>query len=142
MSDLKAKILDIIGKPVLGALATITEEGKPWTRYVVPTADQDLTIRFCTNVHSRKVANMRRNPEVHLTAGANTLDNMGQPYLQIAGRAEISVDPAVKRQFWHEELKAYFSGPEDPNYCVVVIRPYRIEYQTFESMAPQVWRAA
>ncbi|MBI5521497.1 MAG: pyridoxamine 5'-phosphate oxidase family protein [Desulfarculus sp.] len=138
---LKDQILAIIGQPVLGALATVTPEGKPWTRYVVPQADPDLTIHFCTFVGSRKIAHLRANPEVHLTVGNNTLENMGQPYLQIAGRAEVSTDPAIKKKYWHDGLKAYFSGAGDPNYCVVLIRPYRIEYQTFESQAPQVWEA-
>ena len=139
MDDLKAKILDIIGKPVLGALATITEDGKPWTRYVVPVATQDLTICFATFLHSRKVDHLRKNPNVHLTAGNNTLDNMGLPYLQVAGQAEISTDSVIKHQFWSPELETFFSGPDDPNYCVVVITPERIEYQTFESMKPEVW---
>jgi general stress protein 26 len=138
-STLKDKILAVIGKPVLGALATITEDGKPWTRYVVPQADPDLTIHFCTFLGSRKIAHLRANSEVHLTVGNNTLDNMGEPYLQIAGRAEVSTDPAIRRKYWHSELKAYFSGPDDPNFCVVLIKPYRIEYQTFESRTPEVW---
>ncbi|MFH1034400.1 MAG: pyridoxamine 5'-phosphate oxidase family protein [Pseudomonadota bacterium] len=137
--SLKDKILAIVGQPVLGALATVTPEGKPWTRYVVPQADPDLTIHFCTFLGSRKIAHLRSNPEVHLTVGHNTLSNMGQPYLQIAGRAEISVDPSIKQKYWHEELKAYFSGADDPNYCVVLIKPYRIEYQSFESQTPEVW---
>ncbi len=141
MDQLKAKILEIIGKPVLGALATITEDGKPWTRYVLPQADPDLTIHFSTFLCSRKIAHLRKNPNVHLTAGNNTLENMGQPYLQIAGLAEISTDPAIKKKYWQDEMKAYFSGADDPNYCVVLIKPQRIEYQSFESMTPQVWEA-
>jgi general stress protein 26 len=138
-ATLKDKILAIIGQPVLGSLATVTPEGKPWTRYVVPQADADLIVHFSTFVGSRKIAHLRGNPEVHLTVGHNTLSNMGQPYLQIAGRAEVSVDPAIKQKYWHDELKAYFSGAGDPNYCVVLIKPYRIEYQTFESQTPEVW---
>jgi general stress protein 26 len=139
MSDLKQLILAIIGKPVLGALATVTPEGKPWTRYVVPQADPDLTIHFCTFVGSRKITQLRQNPEVHLTVGHNTLQNMGQPYLQIAGLAEVSTDPAIKQKYWHDGLKTYFKGADDPNYCVVLIKPYRIEYQSFESQSPLVW---
>lgn len=141
MSSLKDQILAIIGQPVLGALATITPEGKPWTRYVVPQAEADLTIHFCTFLGSRKIAHMRANPEVHLTVGHNTLQSMGQPYLQIAGRAEVSTDPGVKKKYWHDGLKTFFSGADDPNYCVVLIKPYRIEYQGFESQTPQVWQA-
>ncbi len=141
MPDLKSKILAIIGKPVLGALASLTEDGKPWTRYVVPMADQDLNIRFATFLGSRKVRQLKARPEVHLTAGENTLADMGKPYLQIAGTATVSTDSAEKKAFWSQGLKAHFSGPDDPNYCVVIIKPSRIEYMTFESMNPEVWTA-
>ena len=139
MFDLKSKILAIIGKPVLGALASLTEEGKPWTRYVVPVADADLNIRFATYLGSRKVKQLKAKPDVHLTAGGNTLADMSKPYLQIAGKATVSTDPADKKNLWNDNLKTYFSGPDDPNYCVVIIKPSRIEYMTFESPNPEVW---
>jgi general stress protein 26 len=138
-NTLKDKILAVIGQPVLGVLATVTPEGKPWARYLVPQADPDLTIHFSTFLGSRKVAHLRANPEAHLTVGHNTLTTMGQPYLQIAGLAEVSVDQAVKQKYWHDGLKAYFKDADDSNYCVVRIKPYRIEYWTFESQTPQVW---
>jgi general stress protein 26 len=141
MSDLKSKILAIIGRPVLGALASLTEEGKPWTRYIVPLADKDLNIRFATYLGSRKVKQLQARPDVHLSAGDNTLTSMGTPYLQIAGTARVSTDPGEKKAFWNDNLKAYFSGPDDPNYCVVIIKPSRIEYMTFESSSPEVWTA-
>jgi len=139
MFDLKSKILAIIGKPVLGALASLTEEGKPWTRYVVPVADADLNIRFATYLGSRKVKQLKAKPDVHLTAGGNTLADMSKPYLQIAGKATVSTDPADKKNLWNDNLKTYFSGPDDPNYCVVIIKTSRIEYMTFESPNPEVW---
>lgn len=139
MSELKSKILAIIGKPVLGALASLTEEGKPWTRYIVATADTDLNIRFATNLSSRKVKHLKGNSAVHLTCGDNSLANMHKPYLQIVGTAIVSTDPNDKKAFWNDDLKAYYSSPEDPNYCVVIIKPSRIEYMTFESMNPEIW---
>jgi general stress protein 26 len=141
MDDLKAKILAVFAPAAISALATLTEQGRPWVRYVVVTADTDLTLGLATDLRSRKVAQLRANPEVHLTAGAAGLDQMGRPYVQVEGRARVISDPAVKRARWHEELKAYFSGPDDPNYAVVAIQPRRIEYWTFDAMQPQVWEA-
>ncbi len=36
MSDLKERIPDVIGKPHMAGLATVTEDGRPWVRYVMP----------------------------------------------------------------------------------------------------------
>ena len=50
MADLKEKILEIIRQPHLAAFATVTADGRPWVRYVMPFADEDLTVRFSTFV--------------------------------------------------------------------------------------------
>ena len=142
MDPLKEKIQEIIGKgrPHLAVLATVTEEGKPWVRYVAPTADEILTLRFASFLNSRKVAQIRKNPEVHLTAGVTSLETAGD-YLQIQGKAEIVADEAQRKAHWKEDLKRYFSDYDDPNYCVVVIKPYRIEYMNAGSMEPEIWEA-
>ena len=44
MDDLKAKIYDEIKMPQLMPVATITEKGSPWVRYVVGFAGEDLSM--------------------------------------------------------------------------------------------------
>ncbi|MEW5722096.1 MAG: pyridoxamine 5'-phosphate oxidase family protein [Thermodesulfobacteriota bacterium] len=141
MSELGRKILaKFQGRPFLASLATITEEGKPWSRYVTPTMDEDLTLWVTTFKGSRKVGHMERNPEVHLNTGVTDLAT-AESYVQIQGRAEVLSDSATRRKVWREELARYFSGPDDPNYVVVKIRPYRIEYQVMAPAPPEVWEA-
>ena len=138
MATLKDHILEVIGKPQLASLATVTEQGMPWVRYVMVTGEKDLTLRFATFLASRKVAQMKKNPEVHLTCGVTSPESADR-YLQIQGRAEVTTDEAQRGAHWKEELKRYFSGPDDPNYCVVKVTPYRIEYMAPGSMDPEVW---
>jgi general stress protein 26 len=140
MGELKEKIMKIIREPHLASLATITEDGKPWTRYVFPNGSGDMSIRFSSFLDSRKVAQIRKNPEVHLTCGV-TDPQTASSYLQIQGRAEITSDEAERKAYWKEELKRYFSGPDDPNYCIVIVKPYRIEYMDMTSPEPRVWEA-
>ena len=136
MSDLKLRILQILGPAQQASFATLTGQGKPWVRYVFCQADEDLTVRFATFRDSRKVAQIRGNPEVHLTCGAGP----GQPrYLQIQALAEFHTDPPELLRFWKDSLQCYFKGPDDPNYGVVVLRPYRIELCTPGSLTPEVW---
>lgn len=138
MSDLKERILDIIHKPQLAALATVTEQNNPWVRYVVTVGDGNLDIRCATMIETRKVQQIEANPNVHLTCGVNSFMEM-QPYLQIQGQARITTVKEERHAFWNDMLAPIFNGPDDPNYSVIVVNPYRIEYCTPGSYQPEVW---
>jgi general stress protein 26 len=137
---LKEKIMAKFTGPTLCALATVTEDGKPWVRYVMLGADEKLTLWGATFAASRKVADIRRNPEVHLTTGAKDVET-AQSFLQIQGRAEILTDPESKRAMWSDYLKGHFSGPDDPEYVVCKVTPYRIEHHTMDNAPYEVWEA-
>jgi general stress protein 26 len=140
MSQMKERIFEIIGRPNLSALATVAEDGKPWVRYVMTTGDGDLSLRFASFLNSRKVTQMKKNPEVHLTCGV-TSPETAQHFFNDTATTEIYTDEGERNAYWKEELKRYFSGPDDPNYCVVLVRPYRIEYMSASSPEPEVWEA-
>ena len=140
MPKLRQRIFEILRPAQLACLATVTSDGKPWVRYVFCETREDLTIRCASSVGSRKVAQIQINPEVHLTCGVASPAFM-KPYLQIQGRAEFSTGEAEQHGFWKESLTHYFKGPDDPNYGVLVIRPYRIELCTPGSPQPEVWVA-
>ena len=143
MTDLKRRILKVIGRPFLGAFATASKEGKPWVRYVVAVADEDLTIRFATFRDARKVEQVQVNPLVHVTGGA--LD-MVEPtvYVQVEGVAIFARDREKLQAFWEQIPSSYFEGPDDPNYALIEVTPSRIELwgdNPENSMTPEVWEA-
>ena len=139
MSELENKIMALYGgKPTLSTFATITPDGKPWVRYVVSEASDDMTFRFTSFITARKVEQIGRNPEGHLTCGIADPSRFQDPYLQIQGTAEFTTDSEERRAFWSDRLKVLFSGPDDPRYGVVVLRAYRIEY-TRVGQAAEVW---
>ncbi|VAX34464.1 hypothetical protein MNBD_NITROSPIRAE03-877 [hydrothermal vent metagenome] len=138
MSDLKQRIFDAAGEMQLINFATITEDGKPWVRYVMGKADKELVFRFCTHLNSRKVAQIRKNPNVHISLGVSNLET-ARNWLQVEGTAEVSTDKAEREAFWFDDLKNYFTGPDDPNYCIVITKPSRIEFGTMGNMPPEVW---
>lgn len=141
MPALLDKIKDVLYPgPCLAGFATVTPEGKPWVRYVMIQADEALTLRFATFLESRKVGQIRANPEVHITCGV-TEPAPTNRYLQVQARAEVSTDEGERQAFWNEHLKTYFTGPDDPKYAVVICRPYRIEYMAPGAMEPEVWEA-
>jgi len=138
MDDLKERILAIIRTPQLAGLATINDEGKPWVRYVMIVGSDDMTIRLATFVKARKAGQIAANPEIHITCGVSSLQDM-KPYLQIQGTAEQVTTADEKQGFWNEGLANIFKGPDDPAYSVLIIKPYKIEYNTPGEMTPEVW---
>ena len=123
----------------LASFATITEDGKPWTRYVVVKADDQMNIWFGTFKNSRKINHILINPEVHLVLGV-TDPQTAVSWLQIQGRAEIFEDAKTKNAVWYDLLGSIFSGPEDPNYVVCKVTPNRIEYYTMNMPKPEIWQ--
>ena len=138
MAELRDQIYEILSKPQLAGLATVTQEGTPWVRYVMTVAAEDLTIHFATFIGARKVEQIKANPEVHLTCGVTNPMEM-VPYLQIQGRAGLRTDEEIRHAFWSDMLAPIFEGPDDPKYGVVEVTPYRIEYCTPGSYEPRVW---
>jgi general stress protein 26 len=138
MSDLRQRIIDAAREPQLLNFATVTEDGRPWVRYVVGSADDGLVFRFCTHLETRKVGQIRKNPNVHISMGVKDLET-AEHWLQVAGTAEISTNRDERHAFWFDELANYFSGPDDPNYCIVIVRPSLIEFGTMGSITPEVW---
>ncbi|RJR20467.1 MAG: hypothetical protein C4581_03325 [Nitrospiraceae bacterium] len=140
MSDLKRRIFDVAKELQLINVATITADGKPWVRYVMAKADSDLVFRFCTSLGSRKVDHIKKTPYVHISMGVANFET-AKNWLQVQASAEVSMDRKERHSFWFDELKNYFSGPDDPDYCIVIARPSRIEFGTMGSMVPEVWEA-
>jgi general stress protein 26 len=129
MSDLKQRIFDAAKGLQLMNIATVTEDGKPRVRYVVGRADEDMAMRFSTHLDSSKIRQLKMNPTVAITMGATKIGS--DRWLQLEGVAEVSTTEAERRGFWFEGLKAHFAGPDDPRYCIVIVRPTRIELMSY-----------
>ncbi|MHC4945986.1 MAG: pyridoxamine 5'-phosphate oxidase family protein [Planctomycetota bacterium] len=141
MSDVKTKIKEVLCRErQLASLATVTEDGKPWTRYVMIQANEDFEIRIATFLHSRKVGQIQNNQEVHFNCGIMHVAQASS-YLQIQARAQVTTDEGERKALWHDSLKTYFKGADDPNYAVVICKPYRIEFMALGSLVPEVWEA-
>lgn len=126
--NLSQKIYNVAKDLQLTSCATITENGRPWVRYVLGKMDKDLNFRFSMQLSSRKAAQLKNNPHIHLLCGVSDPASLS-PWLQIAGTAEISTDPEEKKAFWYEQLADIFSDVHDPDYAVAIIRPSLIEYE-------------
>ncbi len=135
MSDLREKVEKVLSGEQLAVLATL-KEGKPWVRYVM-THPKGLTLYVTTFLGSRKVAQIKVDPNVHVTLGGGSPEEE-RPYVQIAATADVLTDPDIKKEMWVDYLSRFFSGPEDPNYAVLRISPSLIELMEPGEMEPQV----
>ena len=97
----------------------------------MPSIDEQTT---------RKVNQIGDNPEVHLTLGVGDMTH-AVSWLQIQGRAEIFDDAETKKTVWYDMLEPIFTGPDDPNYVVCKVAPYRIEYYAMNKKEPEIWEA-
>ena len=138
MSVLKEKIFEKMKDYTLASFATVTEDDKPWTRYVIVKADEELNIWFATFLNSRKALQIAKNPEVHLTLGVND-PQTAVSWLQVQGRAKLFEDAETKKSVWYDMLSSIFNGPDDPNYVVCKVTPYRIEYYMMNMPTPEIW---
>ena len=47
----------------------------------------------------------------------------------ITGTAEIITDDRLRKKFWRDGFGFFFpGGPTDPDYCLLKIKPERVEY--------------
>jgi general stress protein 26 len=137
--ELKNKIFDVITHYPVGSLATI-QDGKPWVRYMAMFPQEDLTLYTTTFASARKVDQIKKNRNVHVTFGLDA-KNWQLPYVNVEGAAEIVTDLETKKQVWKDQFKQFYTGPEDPNYAVIKITPRMIEYMAPGAHRPEVYAA-
>lgn len=139
MSEVRQNVIEMLRTPQLSNMATITLDSKPWTRYIMIQSDNDFNLRSAVCLQSRKIEQIKKNPEVHLTFGVNDPTDLSKPYVQIQGTAKVTSDQEEKNSYWFDMLSAVFSGPDDPNYSIMIIEPYRVEFNKPGVMTPEVW---
>ncbi|OQA87341.1 MAG: General stress protein 26 [bacterium ADurb.Bin236] len=84
----------------------------------VAHVEDDGVIWYASLVSSEKVAQIRRQPRVAISAFADGTT------VEIIGHAEIIADAEVKRTLWHESWQPYFpNGHDDPDYVLIKITP-------------------
>ena len=103
--SLKEDILKVMGGEHVAAIATV-QEGKPAVRFMALTGLGDLSLVGATMKATRKVEQIKKNPEVALSiwSGKNYVD----PYVTILGKAEVHDDLETKKEILGSEARAVF----------------------------------
>jgi general stress protein 26 len=130
----------IISEAQTCSLITLDKNDVPMIRLMDPfEPDGDFTIWFGTNSQSRKVDQIRNNPEV----GLYYLENDDSGYVVIHGRAELVDDIEEKARRWKEEWTAFY--PEkSKDYLLIKVIPKWMEVLSPTrgiNADPKTWKA-
>lgn len=101
-------------------LALIDLDGYPTASTITPSkADGINWITFCTGLESTKSRRLSKRNR------ASVCFNASDHNITLVGTIEVLTDLDVKKEMWYAGLVNHFSGPEDPNYCVLRFKTER-----------------
>ena len=111
------------GKPYQGqycVLALIDLEGYPTSSVITPSkADGIKWVTFCTGFASDKTERIAKCNRASVCFGSAEYN------ISLVGEIEVLSDADTKRDMWYDGLENHFTGPDDPNYCVLKFKTKR-----------------
>ena len=128
--EIAAKILE---DNMIGTMATI-EGDKPHSRYMTFFND-NFTLYTVTSKHTHKVEELSKNPYTHILIGYDG-KGLGDEFLEIEGKVEISSDESMREKVWNRALKGWFTGPDDPKMVVLKVTPNQIKLMNTKGEDP------
>ena len=109
-------------------LITVDEDGKPQARTIsVFPLEDDMVIWLGTSTRSRKVKQIKNNPNVMVFY----YDTKGHSYVSIAGQARLVNDPKKKAHYWKKSWTRYYPDPEK-DYILIEVTPERLEICSYK----------
>jgi general stress protein 26 len=139
---MKKERIDGIREEVWGALSgtqsvylATAEADQPRVRPVT-LLNIDRKLWIATGQRSAKVRQIRRNPNVEFCLPLS--DERGNGYLRVAGLASVVTDPETRETIGGKIpfLDEYWSGPDDPDFCLLRITRVEVEYLRPGEMDP------
>lgn len=117
-------------------LVTVDEYGKPQARILSAfPLEEDMHIWLGTSTNSRKVQQIRNNPNVMVFY----YDTKGKSYVSVAGQGRIVNDPDKKSHYWKDGWTRYYPDREK-DYILIEVTPERLEICSYKHKL--FWNAA
>ena len=99
-------LMDLDAYPTASTITASKADGINW-------------ITFCTGLGGT------RTNRINKCNRASVCFNADDYNITLVGTIEILTDLDVKKDMWYEGLVNHFSGPDDPNYCVLRFKTER-----------------
>lgn len=117
----------IMTKAKTCTLITLDESGQPAARIMDPfPPENDFTVWFGTNLKSRKVGQIERDPRATLFYVSPDMSG----YVMIKGNAETVNHPEEKARRWKKEWEQFYPGDRD-DYLLLRFTPVLIEIVSY-----------
>lgn len=101
-------------KESYATLITVDADGFPAATTISPSRSEGLRwITFCTGRGAPTPVRLKKNNRAAVCLNTPTYQ------ISLTGTAEVCTDPETCREMWYEGLSNHFSGPDDPNLCVI-----------------------
>ena len=112
---ISAKRLDCV-------LALIDLDGYPTASTITVSKNNGINwLTFCTGFGGTKTKRIDQCDRASVCFfSLNPLYN-----ITLVGKIEVITDFEVKKEMWYDSLKNHFTGPEDPNFCVLKFKTER-----------------
>ena len=134
---LSDQILDVIGGPHVAAIATL--DGKlPAVRFMVLAGFPDMTLVGATLKASKKVSQLKKNPEAALAIWSGK--EFSDPYVEVQAKAKIHEDVLTKKKYWNPMYEQFFRTPENPDFVVLVFSAGEITYHGKNMSSVETWK--
>jgi len=115
--------IEMIKSIPYSVLITTDSAGTPAARIMEPfSPNENMIIRFGTNVNSRKIAHIKKNSNVMIIYTYSE----GKGYAVIYGRAIIENDIKKKHLYWKKSW-ARFYKKDLSNYVLIKVIPQKVE---------------
>lgn len=119
-----AKVKEFMKDIKIGALTTIAERGLVSRPMALQETEFDGDLWFLTFRDTPKVTEIEADPRVNVS-----FSDDDQNYVSIAGRAEVVVDEAKKKELWNKVYEAIFNtNYDDPELVLIKVRAHGAEY--------------
>lgn len=107
--------LEIVNRNKVGMLGSIDENGNPYIKAMLYIKNEGLrAFWFCSNTSSKRTGQIAKNPNTCLYFYE------GYEGVMLKGKAEISYDDEMRKQFWDDNMYYHYSqGPQDPDYMLI-----------------------
>lgn len=132
--DAKKTARKILDESFIGTMATV-QNGKPFSRYMTFFNDE-FTLYTATSRQTDKVDELEDNPNTHILIGYDG-DGFNDAYLEVMGTVKISDDEGMKKKVWSDQMKAWFTGPEDPDLVILKVTPESMRLMNKKGEDPQ-----
>ena len=114
---------DLIASTRNCVLALIDDEGYPTAATITPTKTEGIQwVSFGNNIESNWAKRIRKCNRASICYSSDRPESN----VTLVGIIEIiTTDLVLKKEMWSDWMKDYYSGPEDPNYCVLRFKTQR-----------------